>query len=123
MPRGHATASPVVATRFVRRWHSAKRPRLVVSAGRSPAAFMAALSCQSLDWSRVTVTLADGTLRAGRAWRQQRRHTLKSTLLAERAARARFVAPGDEGLSPEVAAKRAAERLDDGWRDRSTWWC
>ena len=51
------------------------------------------------------------TLRAGRAWRQQRRHG-EIHLLQNEAARARFVALYDDGLSPEAAAKRAAERLD-----------
>ena len=84
---------------------------LVVSGGRSPAAFMAALSCQSLDWSRVTVTLADERcVPAGHG--DSNAGMVKSTLLQNEAARARFVALYDEGLSPEAAAKRAAERLD-----------
>src|SRR5262245_28450386 len=35
------------------------RALLVVSGGRSPVAFLEALSGESLDWSRVSVSLAD----------------------------------------------------------------
>lgn len=83
---------------------------LVVSGGRSPAAFLVALSRQALDWARVTVTLADERCVPG-AHPDSNATMVKSTLLQNQAARARFVGLYDDGLSPEAAAGSAMKNL------------
>lgn len=48
-----------VATKLARRLQADGRASLVLSGGRTPAAFLRALGTQALDWHRIGITLAD----------------------------------------------------------------
>lgn len=63
---------------------------LAVSGGTTPALFLAALSLQALDWSKVVVTLVDER-QVPEASPRSNAALVRRLLLAEAAARARFV--------------------------------
>lgn len=63
---------------------------LAVSGGTTPALFLAALSMQSTDWSRVVVTLVDER-QVPEANPRSNAALVRRLLLAESAAKARFV--------------------------------
>ncbi len=83
---------------------------LVVSGGRSPAAFFRALAQRELDWTRVSLTLAD------ERWvpadhPDSNARTVQANLLQGPAAQARFIPlyGGEDG--PEAGLPACAERL------------
>jgi 6-phosphogluconolactonase len=88
---------------------------LVVSGGTTPHKFFAALALADVDWSRVTVTLADERwVRPENA--RSNEHLVRQTLLVGRAAAANFVSlyadtPDPESALPEIAARVAALAL------------
>ncbi|AXK38797.1 6-phosphogluconolactonase [Crenobacter cavernae] len=51
-----------VAAELAKRLETQERVTVAMPGGRSPVAFFEALSCETLDWSRVTVTLVDDRL-------------------------------------------------------------
>lgn len=80
---------------------------LVVSGGRSPVAFFAALRVQPLPWTAVHVTLADERWVAPQAADSNER-LLREHLLCDAAAGARFVGLWNPAATP--AAGRVASR-------------
>lgn len=85
---------------------------LVVSGGRSPIPFLRALAERSLDWARVTVTLAD------ERWvppdhPDSNAGLVAANLLRGPAARARFVPLYGGEATPEAGLSACAERLRD----------
>ncbi len=91
---------------------------LVVSGGRSPVPFFAALRIMTLDWSRVWITLADERWVAADAPDSNER-LLREHLLRDAAAAARFVplksafASVEAGLAASSAALAAIPRPYD----------
>lgn len=83
---------------------------LVVSGGRSPVAFFQALAKEALDWSKVTVSLADERWvpveHADSNEALVRRHLLQGA-----AAKARFLGLYRNGASLEAAAAAADQAL------------
>jgi len=84
------------------------RAALALSGGATPRAFLRTLAQRELDWSRVTITLADERWVASDDARSNER-LLRETLFAGAAASARFVplhrdAPTPEAASPAVDA-------------------
>jgi len=75
------------------------RATLIVSGGRTPAAFQQALSDHALDWSRVTVSLADDRWVAGDHPDSNAR-LVRENLLRGRAAAARFVPLANADVEP-----------------------
>lgn len=83
---------------------------LVVSGGRSPLAFLAALSCERLPWDRVMVTLADERwLPADAA--DANAGLVRTALLQNEAAAATFVPLYGGEPTPEAGAAACAARL------------
>ena len=85
---------------------------LVVSGGRSPVMFFQALARQTLDWSRVVITLAD------ERWvpvehADSNEGLLKRYLLVGKVAQARFISLYHFAQSPEAAAEAADAALAD----------
>ncbi len=83
---------------------------LVVSGGSTPAPLFEALSARELDWSRVTVTLAD------ERWvpadhKDSNEALVRNRLLVGNAARAAFVSLYEPGRSPVEAQSVVAQRL------------
>ncbi|MDV9032201.1 6-phosphogluconolactonase [Pseudomonas sp. RAC1] len=83
---------------------------LVVSGGRSPVAFLEQLSSASLDWSKVTVSLAD------ERWVPVEHADSNAGLLARHlfkgaAAKARFLGLYQRGDNLEAAAEAADQAL------------
>lgn len=84
---------------------------LVVSGGRSPAALFDALAAVPLDWSRVTVTLADErVVPADHA--DSNAALVRAHLLRGAAASARFLPLVEDPADPQRCAVRAAAQ----WR-------
>jgi 6-phosphogluconolactonase len=84
---------------------------LVVSGGRTPAAMLAQLATQRLDWSRVFITLAD------ERWvppddAASNEAMVRATLLRDGAAAARFIGLKNDAPSPAAGAARAWNALD-----------
>jgi 6-phosphogluconolactonase len=81
---------------------------IAVSGGNTPRLYFAALSRQEIDWSRVTVTLADER-RVPDDNPRSNAKMARELLLQNRAAEARFAPLADSRLSPEqeLAAARA----------------
>jgi len=73
---------------------------LAVSGGNTPRRFLEQLSCQSLDWARVTVTLTDERWVPADDLRSNER-LLRETLLRDAAAAARFVSLYTPAATPE----------------------
>lgn len=78
------------------------RAALALSGGATPRAFLRALAQRELDWSRVTVTLADERWVAPDDARSNER-LLRETLFAGAAASARFVPLHRDAPAPEDA--------------------
>lgn len=83
---------------------------LVVSGGSTPAPLFDALSTRELDWSRVTVTLAD------ERWvpadhKDSNEALVRNRLLVGNAASAAFVSLYEPGCSPIEAQSVVAQRL------------
>lgn len=83
---------------------------LVVSGGSTPMPFFRALSALALDWSRVTITLAD------ERWvppdhDDSNERLVRAGLLQGLAARARFVPLFNGAASPESGLEAAAQAL------------
>ena len=84
---------------------------LVVSGGTTPKRFFAALSMQKLDWSRVSVTLADERWVDDASPRSNAK-LVAETLLQNEAAAARFVPLFDAAFSePDAAIPVLTQRL------------
>ncbi|OLS59152.1 6-phosphogluconolactonase [Pseudomonas putida] len=86
------------------------RATLVVSGGRSPVAFFQALAQEALDWSKVTVSLAD------ERWvpvehADSNEGLLRRHLLTGNAAKARFVGLYRSAASLDAAAEAAEQAL------------
>ncbi|OAI94379.1 6-phosphogluconolactonase [Pseudomonas putida] len=85
---------------------------LVVSGGRSPVAFLQALAQEALDWSKVTVSLAD------ERWvpvehADSNEGLLRRHLLQGEAAKARLVGLYHQAASLEAAALAADQALSE----------
>jgi 6-phosphogluconolactonase len=83
---------------------------LIVSGGTTPKRFFAALSVSSIDWARVTITLADERCVPDDNPRSNAR-LLRETLLQDRAAAARFAPLADSRVSPEQELAAANARV------------
>lgn len=93
------TVADALRTAIVRRGEAF----LAVSGGTTPARFMAALSQQGLDWSKVTVTLVDERFVPESSVRSNA-SLAKANLLQNNAAAARFAPLYHEAGSVEEAA-------------------
>jgi 6-phosphogluconolactonase len=83
---------------------------LVVSGGRTPAAMLAQLAAQRLDWSRVFITLADERwVPADDAASNEA--LVRTALLRERAAAARFIGLKNDAPTPAAGAAQAWNAL------------
>jgi 6-phosphogluconolactonase len=87
------------------------RALLAVSGGRTPQRFLAKLAQQDLDWSRVTVTLADERWVPANTARSNER-LVRETLLVGRAAPAHFVPLYTDTPDPESGLAEIASRID-----------
>ncbi|WP_028081978.1 6-phosphogluconolactonase [Solimonas soli] len=86
------------------------RATLLVSGGRSPIAFFAALSRRELDWSRVIISLVDERA-VPRTHADSNARLLAEHLLQNAAAAAQFVPLYVEAGDIEEAASDAAARI------------
>lgn len=84
---------------------------LAVSGGSTPKAFFAQLARQSLDWTRVVVTLVDERWVPDTDVRSNAK-LVKETLLQGAAAAARFVPLYTGAATPEAGLAEAATRID-----------
>ncbi|GAB5413002.1 MAG: 6-phosphogluconolactonase [Congregibacter sp.] len=85
---------------------------LVVSGGSTPVPFFRALSRQILDWSAVSVSLADDRWVASNHEDSNER-LVRETLLCNEASAARFVSLVTDAENPEEALEAVSARLDD----------
>jgi 6-phosphogluconolactonase len=83
---------------------------LIVSGGRSPARFFDRLSDAELDWSRVTITLADERRVPDDSPRSNAR-LVRERLLRKRAAAASFSPLADSRLPPDQELAAASARI------------
>lgn len=83
---------------------------LVVSGGSTPAPVFAKLSVTPLDWSRVTVTLADERWVA-QGHPDSNESLVRDTLLVNDASKARFVSLYRHDCSPEHALQAISDSL------------
>jgi len=83
---------------------------LVVSGGETPLRFFRELSTRELDWSRVTITLADERRVPDDSPRSNAR-LVRASLLQNEAARAKFAPLADSRLTPEQELASARARL------------
>ena len=83
---------------------------LAVSGGSTPAAFFRDLSCEPVDWARVTVTLVDERFVPLSSSRSNAR-LVTMNLLQNATAKARFEGLYEPRESVEAAAAEAARRL------------
>jgi 6-phosphogluconolactonase len=84
---------------------------LAVSGGRTPARLFAALSMQQLDWKKVSVTLVDERWVAPTSERSNE-HLVRTLLLQNAAAGARFVPLFEEGMAdPDDALTAVSMRV------------
>jgi 6-phosphogluconolactonase len=81
---------------------------LVVSGGRSPVRLFEILRSQPLDWSRVCIALADERWVAAEDTASNE-HLVRSTLLKDRAASARFHGLKNGAPTPDLGAVSAWE--------------
>ncbi|VFT16092.1 6-phosphogluconolactonase [Pseudomonas aeruginosa] len=85
---------------------------LVVSGGRSPVAFLEALSEEPLDWSRITVSLADERW-VPESHADSNAGLVRRHLLRGEAAKARFIGLYQPAASLEEAAELADHHLHE----------
>ena len=85
---------------------------IAVSGGNTPKLYFAALSRQEIDWSRVTVTLADER-RAPDDSPRSNAKMARDLLLQNRAAEARFAPLADSRLPPDRELAAAQARIAD----------
>ena len=105
----HALAD-VVAARLAAGIAARGAASLVVSGGRTPVGMFERLSCAALRWDAVTVTLADERwVAADHADSNER--LVRSHLLRNAAAAARFVPLKNEAATPEAGAAATAVAL------------
>lgn len=91
------------------------RASLVVSGGRSPIAFLEALSTRPLEWAKVQVSLADERW-VDPADPDSNEGLLRRHLLQNAAADAQLIGLYQAAETLEQAAERANEKLGDlGW--------
>ncbi|RBP05777.1 6-phosphogluconolactonase [Roseiarcus fermentans] len=83
---------------------------LVVSGGKTPERFFAALSAEALDWTRVAVTLADERRVPDLSPRSNAR-LVRAALLRNRATAAAFTPLADARLAPDQELAAASARL------------
>jgi len=83
---------------------------LVVSGGETPLRYFLALSKRQLDWSRVTVTLADER-RVPDDHPRSNARLVRNSLLQREAAAAHFAPLADSRLTPEQELASARTRL------------
>lgn len=83
---------------------------LAVSGGTTPGNLFRALSAKPIDWKRVTVTLVDERFVPPSSERSNE-HLVRSTLLQNRAAAARFAGLYRDAENVEAAAHAAADDL------------
>jgi len=83
---------------------------LIVSGGTTPRRFFAALASHAIDWTRVTITLADERCVAEESPRSNAR-LIRETLLRDHAAGARFAPLADSRLSPDQELAAANARI------------
>lgn len=88
---------------------------LCVSGGKSPAALMSALSGQSLDWSRVQISLADER-RVPTDHRDSNAALVRQHLLQGLAAQARFVPMVAQEAEPLPPVQVLADQADQALR-------
>jgi 6-phosphogluconolactonase len=105
-----AALAELVAERLRAAIAARGRATLAVSGGTTPGAFFDALSNIALDWEFVTVILVDERLVPPSSERSNER-LVRERLLKGEAGKARFIGLWSEAASPEVAARRAADRL------------
>jgi 6-phosphogluconolactonase len=79
---------------------------LVVSGGRTPAAMFAQLARHEIDWDRVHITLADERW-VSATDPASNEAFVRSSLLRERAARAKFIGLKNDALTPAAGAALA----------------
>lgn len=85
---------------------------LIVSGGNTPKRFFMALSTQPIDWSRVTIALADERRVPDDDPRSNAR-LVRETLLRGRAAAARFAPLANTRLTPEQELAAANAQIAD----------
>lgn len=100
----------VVVDRLTSSIHRHQSASLVVSGGRTPKSFFHLLSQQFLDWSKITVTLAD------ERWvdsdhEDSNEKFVRDNLLINEAYKARFVALKSSALSAELGESSIARDL------------
>ncbi len=83
---------------------------LIVSGGKTPAGYFRALSAVPLDWTRVSITLADERRVPDDSPRSNAR-LVRQDLLRDRAAVASFVPLADSRLSPAQEFAAASARI------------
>ncbi len=83
---------------------------LVVSGGSTPKRYFGELSQRDLDWSRVTVTLADER-RVGDDSPRSNAKLVRETLLKGKAAKAQFAPLADARLAPDQELAAAIARI------------
>ena len=83
-----------------------------MSGGTTPRRFFAALASHAIDWTRVTITLADERCVADDSPRSNAR-LIRETLLRDHAAAARFAPLADSRLSPDQELAAANARIAD----------
>ena len=86
------------------------RASLVVSGGKSPIALFEALRARALDWSRVSITLADERW-VPQADPASNEKLVREHLLEDAAAAATFVGLKTPAPTPELGAAAAWERV------------
>jgi 6-phosphogluconolactonase len=84
---------------------------LVVSGGTTPKKFLGALARQDLDWTKVTITLADERWLPPTHARSNE-HLLREALLTGRAAAATFISLYCDVPDPESGLAEIAGRVD-----------
>lgn len=97
-----------VASRLWAAIAARKQASLVVSGGKSPLPFFAALRTQALDWSKVWITLADERW-VDPASPDSNEALVREHLLRDNAAAARFVGLKTPGQTPEEGLAAANE--------------
>lgn len=105
-----AALAQFIATALEHALATRSQASLLLSGGRSPIAFLEALSRHALNWSRVTISLVDERCVPSDSDASNAR-LLHEYLLQHRAAAANFVPLFTAGLTPEAAALRADQAL------------